>query len=175
MSSDAPAAGSEEDRELTTTESTEEEAVAALDEISDVVSDTTTMVRLPVVSEEDGGQEVEYVVSDHDEDVVAALRPGSALLVVLRGPSTGARFLLDHPEVTVGRDPDSDIFLDDFTVSRKHLVFRRLDDGGYELVDVGSLNGTYVNMEQVDRAILAAGDEVQVGKFRLVYFAARAF
>jgi hypothetical protein len=95
---------------------------------------------------------------------------GWALLVVLRGPNTGARFLLDDDEVMSGRHPDSDIFLDDVTVSRKHAVFRRTDNG-FVVRDVGSLNGTYVNRELVDHAALRTGDEVQIGKFRLVFYA----
>jgi hypothetical protein len=96
-----------------------------------------------------------------------ALAPGTALLVVSRGPNAGSRFLLDADAVTVGRHPDSDIFLDDITVSRRHAEFRR-GGGGFEVVDVGSLNGTYVNRERVDRAVLGGGDEVQIGKYRLV-------
>jgi len=70
-----------------------------------------------------------------------------------------------------GRHPDSDIFLDDVTVSRKHAVFRR-SDGVFRVQDVGSLNGTYVNRSLVDEAVLSTGDEVQIGKFRLVFYAA---
>jgi len=104
-----------------------------------------------------------------DQATIEALRPGTALLVVLRGPNTGARFLLDDPEITSGRHPDSDIFLDDVTVSRKHAVFVREGDG-YAVKDVGSLNGTYVNRGLVEHAVLRTGDEVQIGKFRLVYY-----
>ncbi|MTB71549.1 FHA domain-containing protein [Arsenicicoccus cauae] len=106
----------------------------------------------------------------HDQATVDALRPGTALLVVLRGPNTGARFLLDAEEVSAGRHPDSDIFLDDVTVSRRHAVFVRMGDT-FEVRDVGSLNGTYVNRERTDAGRLQAGDEVQIGKFRLVFYA----
>jgi hypothetical protein len=102
---------------------------------------------------------------------IDALSPGSALLVVRRGPNAGSRFLLDQPVTTAGRHPDSDIFLDDVTVSRRHVEFRR-DGAGYAVYDVGSLNGTYVNRERIDSAALSGGDEVQIGKFRLVYLAA---
>jgi FHA domain-containing protein len=105
-----------------------------------------------------------------DQATIDALRPGTGLLIVLRGPNTGARFLLDDAEVTTGRHPDSDIFLDDVTVSRKHAVFAQEGDG-YAVRDVGSLNGTYVNRELVDHHLLRTGDEVQIGKFRLVYYA----
>ena len=91
---------------------------------------------------------------------------------MLRGPNTGARFLLDDDEVMSGRHPDSDIFLDDVTVSRKHAVFAQESDG-YAVRDVGSLNGTYVNRELVDEVTLTTGDEVQIGKFRLVFYASQ--
>ena len=99
---------------------------------------------------------------------VDALPAGSALLVVKRGPNAGSRFLLDRDTTSAGRHPDSDIFLDDVTVSRRHAEFRR-EGGEFVVIDVGSLNGTYVNREPVDQAGLAGGDEVQIGKFRLVF------
>ena len=99
---------------------------------------------------------------------IEALPAGSALLVVKRGPNAGSRFLLDQPTTSAGRHPESDIFLDDVTVSRRHAEFRR-EGGEFVVVDVGSLNGTYVNREPVDTAVLANGDEVQIGKFRLVF------
>ncbi|GGB36678.1 hypothetical protein GCM10011492_29290 [Flexivirga endophytica] len=110
-------------------------------------------------------------LSGSDQATIDALRPGTALLLSLRGPNSGARFLLDDAEVSVGRHPSSDIFLDDVTVSRRHAVFRRTD-AGYAVTDVGSLNGTYVNGELVDSHDLATGDEVMVGKFRLVFYGA---
>ena len=93
---------------------------------------------------------------------------GSPLLVVKRGPNAGARFLLDRATTTAGRHPNSDIFLDDITVSRRHAQFRCVS-GAFRVIDVGSLNGTYVNREPVDSALLANGDEVQIGKFRLLF------
>jgi pSer/pThr/pTyr-binding forkhead associated (FHA) protein len=118
----------------------------------------------------DGAEmDAESKLSPVDEAAVDALPQGSALLIVQRGPSAGSRFLLDTDEVTAGRHPDSDIFLDDVTVSRRHAVFRRTSDG-YQVVDVGSLNGTYVNRDRIDAITLSGGDEVQIGKYRLVYF-----
>jgi pSer/pThr/pTyr-binding forkhead associated (FHA) protein len=99
---------------------------------------------------------------------VDALPDGSALLVVQRGPNAGARFLLDADRTTAGRQPSSDIFLDDVTVSRKHAEFLR-DGDTFRVRDVGSLNGTYVNRDRVDDVPLAAGDEVQIGKYRLTF------
>lgn len=103
-----------------------------------------------------------------DLAAVEALPPKSALLIVQRGPNQGARFLLDAARTTAGRHPNSDIFLDDVTVSRKHAEFVA-SDSGYTVRDVGSLNGTYVNRERVEQAELRAGDEVQIGKYRLTY------
>ena len=99
---------------------------------------------------------------------VESLPPGSALLVVKRGPNAGSRFLLDAEVTTAGRHPESDIFLDDVTVSRRHAEFAR-EGGGFVVRDVGSLNGTYLNRERIDAAGLAGGDEVQIGKYRLVF------
>lgn len=97
------------------------------------------------------------------------LAAGSALLLVQRGPSAGARFLLDTDTVTVGRHPDSDIFLDDITVSRRHATFTRTESG-HIVADLGSLNGTYVNRDRIEGDIaLSGGDEVQIGKYRLIY------
>ncbi|MFP5069886.1 glycogen accumulation regulator GarA [Pseudonocardia nantongensis] len=112
--------------------------------------------------------DVEQPAQDPQVSGVDGLPAGSALLVVRRGPNAGSRFLLDVPTTSAGRHPDSDIFLDDVTVSRRHAEFRR-DAGEFVVVDVGSLNGTYVNREPVDTAVLANGDEVQIGKFRLVF------
>ena len=96
------------------------------------------------------------------------LPPGSALLVVKRGPNAGSRFLLDAEVTTAGRHPESDIFLDDVTVSRRHAEFVR-DGDSFVVRDVGSLNGTYLNRGRIDAAALAGGDEVQIGKYRLVF------
>ncbi|MDR0593856.1 MAG: FHA domain-containing protein [Bifidobacteriaceae bacterium] len=99
---------------------------------------------------------------------IDALPPTSALLVVLRGPNVGSRFLLDADSTSAGRSTRSDIFLDDVTVSRRHATFDR-DGASFMVRDLGSLNGTYVNRERVDRALLKAGDEVQIGKYRLTF------
>ena len=89
-----------------------------------------------------------------------------------RGPNAGSRFLLDSDVTTVGRAPDSDIFLDDVTVSRRHAEFARTAQG-FLVRDVGSLNGTYVDRNRIEEALLADGHEVQVGKYRLVFHASR--
>ena len=91
----------------------------------------------------------------------------SAILVVKRGPNAGSRFPLHQPVTSAGRDPRSDIFLDEVTVSRRHAEFRS-ERGELRVVDIGSLNGTYVNGQLIDSAVLTDGDEIQMGKFRLV-------
>jgi hypothetical protein len=121
----------------------------------------------------EGEHREERSLNESDAAAVDALPPGSALLVVQRGPSAGSRFLLDTDVVAAGRHPDSEIFLDDVTVSRRHAEFRRGPEG-YTVADVGSLNGTYVNRDRIDEVALQGGDEVQIGKYRLVYFASHA-
>ena len=108
-------------------------------------------------------------LSAADQAAVDALPPGSALLVVRRGPNSGSRFLLDSDVTTAGRHPASDIFLDDVTVSRRHAEIVRAGDG-FLVRDVGSLNGSYINRKRIDEAALSGGDEVQIGKYRLVYY-----
>jgi pSer/pThr/pTyr-binding forkhead associated (FHA) protein len=145
------------------------------------VSDPTTMrlpgIGVPAGPLTDTGNDVDAdadtTLSAQDQATVEALRHGTALLVVLRGPNAGARFLLDADEVSTGRHPNSDIFLDDVTVSRKHAAFRRKGDA-FLVRDVGSLNGTYVNRERIDEVALKTRDEVQIGKFRLVFYAGAA-
>ena len=111
-------------------------------------------------------------LSEDARNTIAQLPEGSALLVVVRGPNVGARCLLNAEKVTVGRKPKCDIFLDDVTVSRKHAIFVR-EAEGYVVRDAGSLNGTYVNRERVDSIQLKTGDSVQIGKYRMVYYASR--
>ena len=91
------------------------------------------------------------------------------VLIVRAGAQAGARFSLEEPVTRLGRHPDSEISLDDITVSRRHAEIERTPDG-HVVSDAGSLNGTYVNQERIDRTVLRHGDELQIGKFRLVYF-----
>ena len=99
------------------------------------------------------------------------LEPGQALLLVRHGPNAGSTFLLGAEVTSAGRNTESDVFLDDVTVSRAHAEFRR-KGAEWFVHDLSSLNGTYVNRERVDVAKLASRDEVQIGKFKLVFFAA---
>jgi pSer/pThr/pTyr-binding forkhead associated (FHA) protein len=122
-----------------------------------------TLSLTPVEVEDETGDEFPF---PHDE-----LEPGQGLLLVKRGPNAGSTFLLEKDLTTCGRSTESDVFLDDITVSRKHAEFQRRD-GSFFVKDAASLNGTYVNGEQVEETKLANGDEVQVGRFKLVFFSA---
>ena len=107
-----------------------------------------------------------------DDDVVVQMSDlpvGVAVLIVRSGAQAGDRFALTTDVTRLGRHPDSEIMLDDITVSRRHASVERTPEG-YAVTDEGSLNGTYVNQQRIDRAVLHHGDELQVGKFRLVLF-----
>lgn len=108
-------------------------------------------------------------LSAEQQAAVAALPRTSALLIMQRGQSGGSRFLLDADRTVAGRSEHADIFLDDVTVSRKHAEFvRELDD--FVVRDIGSLNGTYVNRKRIESTLLRAGDEVQIGKYRMLFY-----
>ena len=127
--------------------------------------DTTTITFHPITPSDP--------VTDEMPVVVEELGADEAMLIVQKGPKAGSRFLLGADVVTAGRHPESDIFLDDITVSRRHAEIRRAAGGTFLACDVGSLNGTYLNRERIDTAILRHGDELQIGKFKLVFLHAR--
>ncbi|MFI7017814.1 FHA domain-containing protein [Streptomyces sp. NPDC050164] len=147
-------------------------AGAAAERPSETTS-TISISGLEAYDSETTGQTPMPTLSPEAQAAVDALPLGSALLVVRRGPNSGSRFLLDGDLTTAGRHPQSDIFLDDVTVSRRHVEFRRGQDGSFTVADVGSLNGTYVNRERIDQVALNNGDEVQIGKYRLVFYASQ--
>ena len=139
----------------------------ALSRADAAVSPDTTRV-IPTVVDDPG---VSDELTPEDVAAVEALPQSSALLIVQRGPGSGQRYLLDTDEVMAGRHPDCDIFLDDITVSRHHMKFVR-NGQQFSVVDLGSLNGTYVNRTLIDGEVsLRPGDEVQIGKFRMVFYA----
>lgn len=117
---------------------------------------------------------LEPVIAEGDEafDITPSrdLSSGEAELVIKKGPDVGTRFKIDREITVAGRHPESDIFLDDITVSRKHAEITRLEDGSFRIVDLGSLNGTCLNKERIDMAKLKNGDEVQIGKYRLLFY-----
>lgn len=107
-------------------------------------------------------------LTESEREVIAQLNPESAMLIIHRGPNRGERFLINSPETTIGRSSDNDVVLDDVTVSRKHANIRRAGER-FELIDLGSLNGTYVNNNSIARATLSSGDEIQFGKFHMLF------
>ena len=123
-----------------------------------------TLTLTPVEGDDEAHDEFPF---PHDE-----LEAGQALLLVKRGPNAGSTFLLEGDATTIGRNTTSDVFLDDITVSRAHATIERQTGASFFVRDAGSLNGTYVNGEQVDETKLASGDEVQIGMFKLIFFAA---
>ncbi|MEM7337529.1 MAG: FHA domain-containing protein [Actinomycetota bacterium] len=126
-------------------------------------TEQATALHQPVTAESDA------VLTDPISlDGVPEGTPG--MFVVRQGPKRGSRIHLDTDSITIGRHPDSDIFLDDVTVSRRHAEVRR-EGEGFVVADAGSLNGTYVNQARVENERLNDGDELQVGKFKLVYIA----
>jgi len=119
-------------------------------------------------------EEVYSLLSMEERGIVSQLPRNSAMLIVIAGANRGARFLIDSQETAIGRSPKSEIFLDDITVSRFHSKIIRSVEGEFRIVDLGSLNGSYLNAHPVQDSTLAAGDEIQIGKFRLTYFRGRA-
>jgi pSer/pThr/pTyr-binding forkhead associated (FHA) protein len=105
-----------------------------------------------------------------DGGTVRGVAAGTAMLIVRRGPSEGTSFVLGGEKTTIGRSDESDVMLDDVTVSRRHAEVSRTAEG-WTLRDVGSLNGTYVNRERIESTVLAGGDEVQIGKYRFIFLA----
>ena len=118
-------------------------------------------------------QEDVPTLKPEDQKAVDDLPEGSAMLVVRQGPNAGARFLLDSELTTVGRDPKSDIFLDDVTVSRRHAEFRRIGRS-FQVQDLASMNGIYYDGVRIESALLEEGAEVQIGKFRLTFYPSKA-
>lgn len=134
----------------------------------------------PVPAQDEGEPTGTVVVEVSDTGPVpiveglAGLEPGMTVIVMQRGPEVGQRFELAGERMTVGRSADSDVMLDDLTVSRHHAQFQ-VTEHGWDLVDLGSLNGTYVNRELIERVALTSGDMIQIGKFRMQYLRAPEF
>lgn len=129
---------------------------SSLDQLKDT-DDSTVKFILPVLKEE---EEVAVEVKPQKEPV----------LVVAKGPMVGQRFSLNREQVSLGRDPGSDIFLNDITVSRSHAIIS-VKPEGITISDVGSLNGTYVNQDRIENSALKHGDKLQIGKFKLIFLA----
>jgi pSer/pThr/pTyr-binding forkhead associated (FHA) protein len=116
--------------------------------------------------------DLEERASAEEQAAIAALPSGSALLIVRRGPTVGARFLLDEDVTVAGRHPDADIFLDDVTVSRRHAEITR-SGVSFSIRDLDSLNGIFVDGERVPSGVLIDGTEIQVGKYRMTFYPSR--
>ena len=139
----------------------------------EVEREVTTTISLGVRPLVDGQVNLDTLIQSLDADnqkvvaqVLAASEP-TALLLVLKGAGRGNRFMVDKAGTTIGRAADSGIFLDDVTVSRKHATINF--DQEFSFTDAGSLNGSYLNNERATTSILKSGDEIQIGKFHLVF------
>jgi len=140
---------------------------------AEIEREVTTTISLGIRPVVDGQVNLETLMQSLDADnqnvvaqVLAAIEP-TALLLVLKGAGRGNRFMVNKGGTTIGRGADSGIFLDDVTVSRKHATISF--DQGFTFTDSGSLNGSYLNNERATTAVLKSGDEIQIGKFHLVF------
>lgn len=116
--------------------------------------------------------DLEASTSADEQAAIAALPSGSALLIVRRGPTVGARFLLDIALTVAGRHPDAEIFLDDVTVSRRHAEIARVGTA-FTVRDLDSLNGTYLDGQRTAEGALSDGSEIQIGKYRMTFYPSR--
>lgn len=112
-------------------------------------------------------------LNEEERAIVAKISSKDGMLIVHRGPGKGSRFLLSD-STSIGRSSESDIFLDDVTVSRKHAVATSSGAGVFTLKDLGSLNGTYLNGKPVVDVSLSSGDEIQIGKFHMLFFGGKS-
>ena len=140
---------------------------------AEVEREVTTTISLGVRPVVDGQVNLDTLIQSLDAEnqivvaqVLAATEP-TALLLVLKGAGRGNRFMVNKSGSTIGRATDSGIFLDDVTVSRKHATITF--DQFFTFTDSGSLNGSYLNNERATTSVLKSGDEIQIGKFHLVF------
>lgn len=138
----------------------------------DSQADLTSTIHLSQLRPVPNGAHLQAVVeklSPEDKEIIAQLSPEKAMLIGVSGPGKGFRFLLDGTFASIGREVGTDISLDDVTVSRKHASISS-NNGEFTLTDSKSLNGTYVNAQSVESTQLVHGDEIQIGKFRFIFF-----
>lgn len=144
-----------------------EEVAKYFDPNRDELTSTLNVTSLrPVPNELDPKEKL----SSQEKSIIGKLSPGTAMFLILTGPGKGSRYLIDSQELTIGRDPSNDIFLDDITVSRKHAKLTKKSQ--FFVEDLNSLNGTYLNANSIKKSSLKNGDEVQIGKYRLTFFVA---
>ena len=132
------------------------------------LTSTLNLRQLRSIPQEGYSADLFNSLNSEQQEVVRNLPENEGILLVLKGPGTGARYLLDTNQTKIGRDTNNDIHLDDITVSRSHAMVSKGD--GYSIKDLGSLNGTYLNAISVKEAVIKAGDEIQVGKYHLTLF-----
>ena len=132
------------------------------------LTSTLNLRQLRSIPQENYSAELFNSLNSEQQEVVRNLPENEGILLVLKGPGAGARYLLDSKQTKIGRDTNNDINLDDITVSRSHAMVSKGD--GYSIKDLGSLNGTYLNAISVKEAVVKAGDEIQVGKYHLTLF-----
>ncbi len=134
------------------------------------LTSTLNLSNLRAVPDAKSDSQVMDSLSSIEREIIEQIPGNCAMLISLAGPGKGSRFLLDRDSVKIGRDALSDIFLDDITVSRKHCEISRNSSNQFEIVDLKSLNGTYLNTVSTAKSSLSQGDEIQIGKFRLTFF-----
>ncbi len=132
------------------------------------LTSTLNLRQLRSIPQENYSADLFNSLNSEQQEVVRNLPENEGILLVLKGPGAGARYLLDSKQTKIGRDTNNDIHLDDITVSRSHAMVSKGD--GYSIKDLGSLNGTYLNAISVKEAVVKAGDEIQVGKYHLTLF-----
>ena len=132
------------------------------------LTSTLNLRQLRSIPQENFSADLLNSLNSEQQEVVRNLPENEGILLVLKGPGAGARYLLDTKQTKIGRDTNNDIHLDDITVSRSHAMVSKGD--GYSIKDLGSLNGTYLNAISVKEAVVKAGDEIQVGKYHLTLF-----
>ena len=132
------------------------------------LTSTLNLRQLRSIPQENYSADLFNSLNSEQQEVVRNLPENQGILLVLKGPGAGARYLLDSKQTKIGRDTNNDIHLDDITVSRSHAMVSKGD--GYSIKDLGSLNGTYLNAISVKEAVVKAGDEIQVGKYHLTLF-----
>jgi pSer/pThr/pTyr-binding forkhead associated (FHA) protein len=149
------------------------ESMSASQESHNDLTSTVHISQLRPVPDQTHFESLLEKLSQEDRTIIAQLSPEKAMLIGVTGPGKGFRFLLDSHQISIGRDIGTDISLDDVTVSRKHAQITSAE-GVYKLEDTKSLNGTYVNAKIVDTHTLRLGDEIQIGKFRFIFFIGKA-
>ena len=132
------------------------------------LTSTLNLRQLRSIPQENYSADLFNSLNSEQQEVVRNLPENEGILLVLKGPGAGARYLLDSKQTKIGRDTNNDIHLDDITVSRSHAMVSKGD--GYSIKDLGSLNGTYLNAISVKEAVVKAGDEIQIGKYHLILF-----